>query len=104
MRDKSDFLYYLLIKKKNCLFYLCQEKDCQATVEPSGDDVPCLVIFIFGWHIKDTDLIKRHAEKLSGRKLHLEETSGFLLRLSSQSSQGNSSGQTRAKRCLFCHK
>ena len=64
------------------MFYLCQEKDCRATVEPSGDDVPCLVICILGWHNNDTDLIKWHAEKLSGRKLHLEKTSGFLLGLS----------------------
>ena len=73
MRDKSDFLYYLLIKKKNCLFYLCQEKDCQATVEPSGDDVPYLVTCIWGCHNNDTDLMKLHAEKLSGRKRHLEK-------------------------------
>ena len=67
MRDKSDFVYHLLKKKKNCVFYLCQENNCRATVEPSGDDVPYLVTCIWGWHNNDTDLLKLHAEKLSGK-------------------------------------
>ena len=62
-----------------------------------GDDVPYLVTCIGGYHNNDTDLMKLHAEKLSGRKWHLEKTSGFLLGLSWQSSQGKSRRQTRAK-------
>ena len=45
---KSIFLYNYLKKKKNCVFYFCQQKDCQAMVEPSGDDVPLLVTCICG--------------------------------------------------------
>ena len=71
MRDKSDFLYNLLKKKKNCVFFLSQEKDCLATVEPIGDDVPFLVTCILGWHNNDRDLMNLHAEKFSGRKCHL---------------------------------
>ena len=41
-------------------------------VEPIGDDVPYSVTCIWGCHNNDTDLMKLHAEKLSGRKWHLE--------------------------------
>ena len=71
--DKTNFLYNLLKKKKNEVFYLCHQKECQTAVEPSGDNVPYLVICISGLHNNDTDLMKLHAEKLSGKKLHLEK-------------------------------
>ena len=99
--DKSNFLYNLLKKKKNCVFYLCQEKNCQATVEPS-DDVLYLVTCV--WDEQDNDLMKLHTEKLSRRKWHLAKTSVFLVGLLWQTSQGNSGRQTRAKRCSICQK
>ena len=101
---QKRFLLQPFEKKKNCVFHLCQGKDCQATVELNGDDVPYLVTCIWGWHNNDIDLMKLHAETQSGRKWHLEKTSGFLLGLSRPTSQENSRRQTRAKGCLFCHK